>query len=1213
MTRKDDNEIIENTHNTARFFTENRHISWVLLIAVLIWGIYSYKNIPKRKDPDIPVRVAVAICPWPGATAEMVEQHVTKQIEKTIAQNSYIHEPDGGNEFGIKSISLPGKSIVQIQLDEGIKDTTQQFNDINLRLSYLNNNLPQGAGPIQFNSGFGNTAAIMLTVASPKESDVDVELRAKNIKSAIEIIRAGIPEEQRESRISFVIVLPYSVDKESLDNTFSILSKSLVDENLARDIYRIRGPGFIGIDASLNTDKNKFHTYLQNFSNQKLGFSGFHIDAWDPALIFDPKETESILKSVAGDKYSYRDLENFTDLISETIQTVEEVSIVQRSGVLQEAIYLEYSQDRLASYGIVPADIKQKLNQRNISLPGGKFEIGDNEIIVYPSGQFNNIEEIGNVIITKTQQGVPVYLRDLGEIVRSYQSPPQYLNFYRWMDSNGKWNRSRAVTVSAQMRSGKQIGQFGESLDAAISHLRTLLPEDLIIAKTSDQPRQVSENIDLFTTALLEAIILVVFIAWIGFREWRSALLMAISIPLTLAISLGMITLLGIELQQVSIATLIIALGLLVDDPVVANDAIKTNLALGHPPIIASWLGPTKLARAIMFATATNIVAYLPYLLITGTTGEFIYSLPIVMACALIASRLVSMTFVPLLGYYLVKRKETSELTLEEKRRVGFTGFYYRIAKYAIENRKRVFAMSLIFFVLGGLLAGRLKISFFPNDVQYLSYIDVWLPNDATLSSTSDVAEKAAFIIQSVSSNYAEKKGKNKEVLESVTSFIGGGGPRFWSTVAPEQHQRNYAQLIIMLIKKDDTPILAPLFQRALSEKIPGAVLEVRQLQLNAVDYPIQIQLSGRADISSDHLVEEQDINTLRSLADELKDILRKIPETASVRDDWWEDSFVVKLKVDPDRANLSGITNMDVAVSSALGLSGDTLTYFKEGDKQIPVLARLQLDDRVELSDLQSLYVYALEGTQKVPLLEVSSIDYNMETSRVVRREHFRTITVIAFPKAGDLPSIIIKKAQPEIDNFIENLPPGYTLVWAGEKAKQVKGFRNLSFVLLISVTAIFLALVLQFNNAIKPFLVFAAVPYGVIGSLIALWIMGEPFGFMAFLGIASLVGVIVSHVIVLFDCIEDMHNKGEPFEDSLLDAGIQRLRPILITVGATIFALVPLAVHGGPLWQPLCYAQIGGLALATIIELLLVPVFYAIFVLDLKIVKWESVNIKK
>jgi len=321
------------------------------------------------------------------------------------------------------------------------------------------------------------------------------------------------------------------------------------------------------------------------------------------------------------------------------------------------------------------------------------------------------------------------------------------------------------------------------------------------------------------------------------------------------------------------------------------------------------------------------------------------------------------------------------------------------------------------------------------------------------------------------------------------------------------------------------------------------------------------------------------------------------------------EDSFQVRLEVDPDRANLSQITNEDVAISSAAGLSGLQVTTFREGDRQIPVVVRLKLDERAELSDLQSLYVYGLADFQKVPLIEVSSLNYNMETAKIQRREHFRTITVIAFPVAGALPSTITGKAKDKIDEFIKSLPPGYELVWGGEKEKQQKGFKNLGTILIVSATAIFLALVLQFSNAVKPLLVFAAVPYGVVGALIALKIMGEPFGFMAFLGIASLVGVIVSHVIVLFDYIEGMREKGESFEDSLLDAGIERLRPIMITVGATILALFPLAIHGGPLWQPLCYAQIGGLAVATVIELVLVPTFYVIFVLDLKIVKWTKV----
>ncbi|NIX01409.1 MAG: AcrB/AcrD/AcrF family protein, partial [Phycisphaerae bacterium] len=338
--------------------------------------------------------------------------------------------------------------------------------------------------------------------------------------------------------------------------------------------------------------------------------------------------------------------------------------------------------------------------------------------------------------------------------------------------------------------------------------------------------------------ALIEAVILVVFVAWIGFREWRSAALLAVSIPLTLAMTFGFANLLGIDIQQVSIASLIIALGLLVDDPVVANDAIKSNLALGHPPIMSAWLGPTKLATAILFATATNVIAYLPFLLVTGTTGQFIYSLPVVMACALISSRIVSMTFVPLLAYYLLQPRK-KELTLEEKRTQGLTGFYYGIAKWAIENRKKAFAISLVFFVIGGLIASTIKTSFFPLDVQYLSYVDVWMPNEATLSSTNETVIKTGQVMREVAEKYA-KDNNTDNPLVSLTSYIGGGSPRFWSTVAPEQQQRNYAQIIIRVNDRQDTPKLAPLFQNAISEQIPGAHIEVRQIQLNAVDYPIQ-------------------------------------------------------------------------------------------------------------------------------------------------------------------------------------------------------------------------------------------------------------------------------------------------------------------------------------------------------------------------------------
>jgi multidrug efflux pump subunit AcrB len=265
-------------------------------------------------------------------------------------------------------------------------------------------------------------------------------------------------------------------------------------------------------------------------------------------------------------------------------------------------------------------------------------------------------------------------------------------------------------------------------------------------------------------------------------------------------------------------------------------------------------------------------------------------------------------------------------------------------------------------------------------------------------------------------------------------------------------------------------------------------------------------------------------------------------------------------------------------------------------------------MEDRAGIANIQNLYVYSLTSNQRVPLSQVSKITTGMAVAKIKRRNQFRTVTVSAFPVPGVLPSEVLTPLLPKIKEFQQKLPPGYFLEIGGEYDEQQKGFKQLSVVMAISVVLIYVALVLQFKNAIKPFLVFAAIPYGITGALAGLVIMHQPFGFMGFLGIASLVGVIVSHVIVLFDFIEEAHHRGEPLREALLDAGIVRLRPVMITVGATVLGLVPLAMHGGPLWEPLCYAQIGGLTIATFVTLILVPVLYSIFVLDLKLINWEE-----
>jgi multidrug efflux pump len=1172
-----------NSRNPARFFTHNRQIAWVALLATMAWGVFGYMNMPKRKDPDIPVRIALAICPWPGISADKVEQLVTRKIEQAATSNTKVERVESNTQDNV--------SVVTVRLLDSISNTKQEFQDIGQRMAQIND-LPQGAGPITWISDFGDTAALMLTVASPPVPDLETSLRARGVREAIEKAREG-----EGNRVSALYCYPSSISPAMFQRPFAIFGDQARRDGVARDVRPFSVGSCSGIDFATSKSDEEVRAYALQFVEKRLQEYDLHPDAWGPIIIRDPQQAKERIAEVASDRYSYRQLDDYTDLIQRTLQRVPEVSKVQRAGVLGEQIYLEYSDERMAAFKLQPGKLKDILAARNITAPGGQVQTQSRNVLVDPTAEFKSTKEIGNVLVATSATGVPVYLRDLVDVSRGYQTPTRYLNYMTYRDANGKWHRNRGITLAVQMRSGEQIFKFGEAVDKALATVRPTLPSDLILARTSDQPKQVKDLVSLLMSSLYEAIVLVVIVALVGFWDWRAAALMAASIPLTLAMTFGIVHVLGIDIQQVSIATLIIALGLLVDMPVVAGDAIKRELGSGSPRDLASWIGPTKLAKAIVFATITNIVAYLPFLMLTGDTYFFLYSLPVVMTCTLVASVIVSFTFIPLIAYYLIKPPKKAEEPMATRRTHGFPGFYYRVGDFCLGHRWGVFAGSLLFLVLGWFMFSRLHPQFFPKDLSYLSYVDVWLPPDAPLGATDAAAKRAETVIREETERFG-KEHHHKDVLKSVTTFDGGGGPRFWFSVDPEQQQLNYAQLVVEVSDKHLTGELVGPLQTALSRDVPGARVDVRQLETGKpVGIPISVRISGA------------DEKVLHQLSSEMQAILRSQPNAARVRDDWGEPAMAVRLKVDPDRANLSGVTNLDVALSSTAATTGLPVSTYRELDKQIPIAARLRMEERAGLSDVQNTYVYSSTSNQRVPLRQVSEVTTEMKIPKIKRRNQFRTVTVSTFPVPGVLASQVLTPLLPKIKDFQNRLPAGYFLEFGGEYEEQVKGFKQLSVVMAVSVLLIYIALVLQFKNAVKPFLVFAAIPYGMTGAFAGLVIMGQPFGFMGFLGVASLVGVIVSHVIVLFDFIEEAHERGEPLREALLDAGIVRLRPVMITVGATVLGLVPLAMHGGPLWEPLCYAQIGGLTIATFVTLILVPVLYSIFVLDLKLIRWEEV----
>jgi len=1166
---------LDQTKNTARYFVEKRQVSWVVLLGVVAWGVFGYFSMPKRKDPEIPVRETFAIARWPGMPAERVEELVTKPVEQAMAKNSKVTE--------IRSITRDGTAYVYAKLDEEVNETARELDDLKLKVGEVK--LPEGALPVDLIKDFGDTATLMLTVASPAVDDADLALRTREISAVLKPGRTAI-------------LWPHArtLNGTSLAHNAQHVAQWLAAEGIVQDVRPVQGSGFAGFDALTSRDVHDVELALRKLTDQRLPADEMHPDVWTPIVVSSSAEVAPALQAAVGTKYSYRELDHYTEEVEKALKTLPAVGRVSRSGLIPEKVELTYSEDHAGSSQIPPQLLRQALSSRSTPSTAGGFDTGARSVSVVSDADLQSENQIADVLVASQAAGQPAArLSDLVSIERGYESPAHFTNFHSWRDAQGHWKRSRAITLDVQMRSGEQIDRFSAQVDKELARVTAQLPADLVIHRTSNQPLQVDENLKLFMGSLGEAVILVVLVSWLGFWEWRSALVMALAIPITLAMTFGMISLLGIDIQQISVASLIIALGLLVDDPVVAGDAIKREIAAGRPRLLAAWQGPTKLARAILFATVTNIVSYLPFLLLKGDNRRFLFTLPVVMTCALIASRLVSMTFIPLLGYYLLRGKR--EATLEERRTRGFGALYYKVGSWAIEHRWIALAGAAVLLVLSFAAAGTLKQQFFPFERQYLSYVDVWTPQDAPVSATSKATKQAEAVLEEVADGYGRRTNRPDAILKSLSSWVGGGAPRYWLSSNPEPQLPNYGHILIQVADKEDTENLLPLWQKALNSRVPGATLDVRRLETSApVGIPVAIRLSGNS------------LPELRAQAAKLKQILQDTGLAARIRDDWGEDSLSLHLNIDRDKAALAGLTEKDIADALSGALEGSPVGTLHDGDHSIPIVLRQSLDERTRLSDLSNLYVYSPAGTTKTPLSDVAQIEYRMQPARIVRYQQFRTITVLSFPSQGHLPSELLAAAMAQIKQLETNLPVGVRLEIAGEYKEQMKGFSQLAVVMLISVFSIFIALVIQFRSAVKPLIVFAAIPFGIGGALTGLAIMGQPFGFMAFLGIASLIGVIVSHIIVLFDFIEEKHAEGEPLQQALLDAGILRLRPVLITVGATVMAFIPLALHGGPLWEPLCYAQIAGLIVSTTVTLLLVPVVYAVFVLDLKWVKWEK-----
>jgi multidrug efflux pump subunit AcrB len=1199
--------------NISQFFVNKRPIAWTAMISVLAWGFYAYTVMPQRQDPIIPVVTGVIVTPYPGAEAEKVEQEVTRKIERKVAENPAVEH--------VKSISRPGISIVYVELFETERHAELVWQDIRGKLGEMKDLPPAAGRPTQslLNKDFGDSVAVMLTLSSPPVSDLEIRLRARSIREAIEARRRQEPAAPPAERWVGVLVYPGTVAHSHVLRTGRTLAQRLLEAGVARQAEIVETPGAGMLEITLAPDRTKadLRATTLSWEREAGGPERYQPDIWRPFWIRDLDRLEDELRASAQDKYTYRELRSFADRIRDRLKQSPFVAQIDMVGVQDERVWLSYSGHRLNQFGIAPHTIVERVHERNINMPGGTVELPDQRVVVRPTGQYTSASEIGGTVLTVSQGGYPLYLRDLVEVTRGYVDPPDVLNFRtlkvpraeaagettgsagapRPGDSGPdatELQTSRAITLSVRQVKGTHIADYDRDISAALADLKLRLPPDLRLERTSNEPEEVRHKIKSFNKNLIEAVVIVVIVALL-FMEWRSALLIAISIPITVAMTLGLSQLIGIDLQQVSIAALIIALGLLVDAPVVASDAINRELAHGQPRSMAAWLGPKRLARAVFYATLTNVVAFLPLLLVKGKTGDFIYSLPIVVSFSLLASMIVAWTFAPLLGFYMLKGQKGFEGAHGQPAR-GFPRVYKALVEWCIAHRFRSTAIALVILAAGGLVCRSIGTSFFPKDLHDVFTVNLDLPEGSPLRETSEVALDAVRQIESLEGHR----------IRSYTTFVGAGGPRFWLSIEPEQRADNYAQILVHTTSAEETASIAGRLKEALPQRIARARVRCQQLETGPpIGVPVQLRILG------------PDTGTLRQVASEVKARLRAIPGTIDVHDDWGDPVFQMSLNIDSDRTAMSGLTHQDVATAVHAGLSGHPVGQIREQDRLIDILLRLRPLERTRLDDLFSLTAVNTKSGVRMPLQQLARFEPQIVTSKIRRRDHERCITVRCDTVPGVLPSEIVDRLRNVLPPVpgpgassapAVEFPPGYRWEFGGEKFEQEKGFKSLMLALVVSFLAIYLALVLQFNSATQPLLVYAAVPFGIVGGLIGLLIFRSTFGFMAFLGVASLAGLIISHVIVLFDFIDEMRHKGEPLRKAVVDAGLARLRPVVVTVLATVGGLIPLAMEGGPLWEPMCYVQIVGMLVATVVTLVLVPVLYVVFVEDLRLVRWQT-----
>jgi multidrug efflux pump len=855
-----------------------------------------------------------------------------------------------------------------------------------------------------------------------------------------------------------------------------------------------------------------------------------------------------------SDGLSLRQLRDRVEDVRARILTVPDVGKVDILGAQDEVIYLEFSTRKIAALGLDIPSIVNSLRAQNAIAPSGELQAGRERVSVRVSGQFTSEASLRAINLRVNDRFFP--LTDVATITRGYTDPPTSLF---------RVNGQPAIAVAIGMKTGANLLKFGEALKEEVSKITADLPIGVGVHLVSDQPVIVEHAVSGFTEALFEAVVIVLAISFISLGL-RAGLVVAIAIPLVLAITFVVMAYAGITLQRISLGALIIALGLLVDDAMIAVEMMVARLESGDGREKAATHVYTSTAFPMLTGTLVTVAGFIPVGLNSSSAGEYTFTLFVVIAVSLLVSWIVAVLFTPLLGVTILPASMKAH---HEGKKGRFAEAFFRVLAICMRRRWMTIAVTVAAFALAIFGMTFVQQQFFPSSDRPELVVDWNLPQNSSIAETN--AQMARFEQEALRGN---------DGIDHWSTYVGTGAPRFVLSFDLQTANISFGQIVIVTkgIKVRDR-VKAEL-EAYLKKTFAGTDTYVKLLEVGPpVGRPVQYRVSGPV------------ISEVRELSQQLAGVLRGNPHLGGVVFDWMEPSRVVKVDVLQDKARQLGVTSEDIAITLNGVLDGTSVTQVRDDIYLVKVLGRATAAERGSIETLRNLQLTG-SGGQAVPLAEVATLRYEIEQPTIWRRSRLPTITLKADVVDAVQPNTVVDQLAPQVTKFSEKLPPGYSVAIGGSVEESAKSQAPIAAVVPLMLFIMATILMIQLQSFHRLFLVFAVAPLAVIGVVAALLPSGAPLGFVAILGVLALIGILIRNSVILIVQIEQLKDEGRPAWDAVVEATEHRMRPIMLTAAAASLALIPIARE--VFWGPMAYAMMGGIIVGTVLTLLFLPALY-------------------